>query len=422
MTPLDQQLHPEALRLVGLTTRLCVQTGCLRLCPGIYTLAILIYGPNSATRLIETLGGSLSALLEQCRDALPGEGSSPVEQDRRYFEIRLDPACETMAQATERFRAASRASQINAIHLLLGSLNTDPAMAEIFNGAGIGLSALESAAPKHKPQEPAVSQKQTTRNCRPGVYPVDTATASTTSVTEFCVDLTAMAANGKLDPLIGRERELDRIITILSRRRKNGPLLVGPQGTGKSTIVEGLAQPIVRDQVPQTLLSKRIHSIDLCSMAAGTMYRGQFEERIKAMLDMAHTTPDCILFIDEVHTLLGTGSAQGTLDVGNILKPALARGELTCIGATTESEYRKYFARDEALDRRFQRVLIDESTPQDTITILKGARPMLEQHHRCTIQDEALEAAVELSGRHVTDRFFPDKATNLQNQAFQTRF
>jgi len=416
MTPLDQRLHPEALRLVALTKRLCVESGYSRLCPEAYAIAILTHGPNSATQLVESLGGKLSELLTRCRDAWQPQSSTPIDHNKGYFAVGLDASCEVMAQAAERYRVEGTASTINAIHLLLGSLSATAALARIFEDAGMGLPVLEAAAPRGKPQEPATPMKQTTRTAQSEVKNNHVPSTTKTPLSDFCVDLTAMAAAGQLDPLIGRERESARIDVILSRRRTNNPLLVGPHGTGKSAIVEGLAQRIVRGQVPQALLNRRIYSVDLAALVAGTQYRGQFEERIKALLDVARTQPGCILFVDEVHTLLGAGGAQGTLDAGNILKPALARGGLTCIGATTESEYRKYFAKDKALDRRFQRVLVDESTPQDTIAILKGIRPLLEQHHHCTIKDETIEAVVELSGRHITDRFFPDKAIDVLDE------
>ena len=233
----------------------------------------------------------------------------------------------------------------------------------------------------------------------------------------FCIDLNAQAAAGRLEPVIGRERELRRLMTTLCRKKKNNPLLVGPEGTGKTAIVEALAQRLVAGQVPPQIAGRRIFVVDLARLVAGTQFRGQFEERLKNLLDAARCNRNAVLFIDEAHTIVGAGAALGTLDASNIMKPALARGELCCIGATTDAEYYKYFRKDKALDRRFQRIPVEQPTTADTLEILKGLRGTFESHHRCKIDDEALQAAVELSGRHITDRYFPDKAIDVVDEA-----
>ena len=230
------------------------------------------------------------------------------------------------------------------------------------------------------------------------------------------MDLTARAEEGKLDPVIGREKEIERVIQILSRRTKNNPALIGEPGVGKTAIVEGLAQRIIDGDVPETLIDKRVLMLDVGSLVAGTMYRGQFEERLKKVIEEI-TNSDAILFIDEVHMLVGAGSAGSSVDAANLLKPALARGELQCIGATTLDEYRKYIEGDAALERRFQPVLVDEPTIEQTIEILKGVRKMYEAHHQLKISDEALNAAARLSARYVPDRFLPDKAIDLMDEA-----
>ena len=230
------------------------------------------------------------------------------------------------------------------------------------------------------------------------------------------MDLTARAEEGKLDPVIGREKEIERVIQILSRRTKNNPALIGEPGVGKTAIVEGLAQRIIDGDVPETLMDKRVLMLDVGSLVAGTMYRGQFEERLKKVIEEI-TNSDAILFIDEVHMLVGAGSAGSSVDAANLLKPALARGELQCIGATTLDEYRKYIEGDAALERRFQPVLVDEPTIEQTIEILKGVRKMYEAHHQLKISDEALNAAARLSARYVPDRFLPDKAIDLMDEA-----
>lgn len=234
---------------------------------------------------------------------------------------------------------------------------------------------------------------------------------------QFGTDLSALANEGKIDPIIGRDKEIERVIQILSRRTKNNPCLIGEPGVGKTAIAEGLAYKIAQGEIPETLKDKRIFSLDLSSMIAGTKYRGEFEERIKKALDEVKKNENIILFIDEVHTLVGAGAAEGAMDAANILKPLLARGELQLIGATTLDEYRKNIEKDAALERRFQPITVGEPSVEETVEILKGIREKYEQHHKVTILDEALEGAAKLSARYITDRFLPDKAIDLIDEA-----
>lgn len=244
-----------------------------------------------------------------------------------------------------------------------------------------------------------------------------TQTVSTPTLDSLARDLTAIAREGGLDPVIGRSKEITRVIEVLSRRTKNNPVLIGEPGVGKTAIAEGLAQQIVNNEVPETLRDKRVMTLDMGTVVAGTKYRGEFEDRLKKVMDEIRQAGNIILFIDELHTLIGAGGAEGAIDASNILKPALARGELQCIGATTLDEYRKYIEKDAALERRFQPIQVDEPTVEETIQIIKGLRDRYEAHHRVKITDEAIEAAAKLSDRYISDRFLPDKAIDLIDEA-----
>src|SRR5919205_4411421 len=239
----------------------------------------------------------------------------------------------------------------------------------------------------------------------------------TPALRAFGRDLTELAKKGELDPVIGRKNEIERVIQILCRRTMNNPVLIGEAGVGKTAIVEGLAQEIAAGNVPELLRDKKVVTLDLALMVAGTKYRGQFEERIKAVMDEIRRSKNVILFIDELHTIVGAGSAEGAMDASNIIKPALSRGELQCVGATTLNEYRKYIEKDAALERRFQTVKVDAPTVDEAIQILKGLRPKYEAHHKAKLTDEALETAVRFSDRYITGRFLPDKAIDVMDEA-----
>src|SRR4029434_8516416 len=250
-----------------------------------------------------------------------------------------------------------------------------------------------------------------------GPTPETKRASKTPTVDQLDINLTDAAKAGKLDPVIGREKEIERVIQILGRKTKNNPALIGEPGVGKTAIAEGLAHRIVAGDVPDILLNKRVLTLDIGSLVAGTKYRGEFEERLKKIIQELRDNNDAGVVIDELHTLVGAGAAEGAIDAANILKPPLSRGELQCIGATTLDEYRKYIEKDAALERRFQPVMVDEPTVDETIEILKGIRERYEQHHRLEISDEALKAAAELAARYVPDRFLPDKAIALVDEA-----
>ncbi len=287
--------------------------------------------------------------------------------------------------------------------LLLALLTTDSTASRLLKDAGLTADALTAAIKELR-----------------GGRKADSASSEDTyqSLQKYARDLVAEARDGKLDPVIGRDEEIRRVLQILSRRTKNNPILIGEPGTGKTAIVEGLAQRIARGDVPENLRNKRVFSLDMGALVAGAKYKGEFEERLKSVVnEVTAAEGGIILFIDEIHTLVGAGKGEGAMDAANILKPALARGELRSIGATTLEEYQKYFEKDKALERRFQTVLVDEPTPEDAISILRGLKERYENHHHVRIQDDALIAAVTLSHRYISDRFLPDKAIDLMDEA-----
>ena len=241
--------------------------------------------------------------------------------------------------------------------------------------------------------------------------------SDTPVIDNFGTDLTAVAAKGGLDPVVGREKEILRVVQILCRRKKNNPIIIGEPGVGKSAIVEGLADQIAHHRVPHLLANKRIVALNMATIVAGTQYRGQFEERLRRLIKELKAHPEIVLFIDEIHTIIGAGSAPGSLDAANILKPALARGEVQCIGATTTNEFKKTIEKDGALDRRFQKVMLEPTTQEETLTILHNIKGRYEQHHNVSYTDDALKACVDLTSRYITDRALPDKAIDAMDEA-----
>ena len=348
--------------------------------------------------LVEILRTSVGAGLP---GGNPAQGLTP--RARRVVEIAMEDSV----------RGGS--GYIGTEHLLAGLLREGNNMAvRILRTAGVDARQLYTALMKKLNEKPR-SRAGDSRGGS-GAAPREEGGKAKT-LREFTRDLTADARNGKLDPVIGRDSEIQRVIQILSRRTKNNPCLIGEPGVGKTAIAEGLARKIVMGDVPDELLDKRLLSLDLSGMVAGTKYRGEFEERIKKLLEEVQRAGNVILFIDELHTIVGAGSAEGAVDAANIIKPALGRGEIQVIGATTLNEYRKYIEKDAALERRFQPVQVGEPSQEASLEILKGLREKYEQHHKLQITDGALEAAVTLSARYISDRFLPDKAIDLMDEA-----
>src|SRR6476660_7006740 len=296
---------------------------------------------------------------------------------------------------------------IGTEHLLLGLVREGEGIAAgVLESLGVNLDKVRHEVIRVLSQSTSAGPTTETKRA-----------SKTPTVDQLGINLTDAVRAGKIDPIIGREKEIERVIQILSRRHKNNPALIGEPGVGKTAIVEGLAQKIIVGEVPETLADKRVLTLDIGSLVAGTKYRGEFEERLKKIIEELRNTNDAILFIDELHTLVGAGAAEGAIDAANILKPPLARGELQCIGATTLDEYRKYIERDAALARRFQPVMVEEPTLEQTIDILMVIRERYEQHHKVTITDDAVKAAADLSTRYITDRHLPDKAIDLIDEA-----
>ena len=370
-------------------------------------IGLLQEGTGVAARVLEENGVEESKVVELVSQLISPNTSVQMAENAAYTP-RARRVIENSYREAVRFKAA----QIGTEHILIAILREGDCVASrLLNTMGISvqklyidlLAAMGEDAPSIK------DEMQRGNSGKRG--------SSTPALDSYSRNLTKMAEEGKLDPVIGREHEIQRVIQILSRRTKNNPCLIGEPGVGKTAVVEGLAQRIAAGDVPDTIADKRVMTLDLSGMVAGSKYRGEFEERIKKVIAEVVEAKDVLLFIDEIHTIIGAGGAEGALDASNILKPSLARGELQLIGATTINEYRKYIEKDSALERRFQPVTVDEPSEEESIAILKGLRSRYEEHHRVEITDDALEAAVKLSSRYINDRFLPDKAIDLIDEA-----
>ena len=362
-------------------------------------LGIISEGESLAAKVLETLGVNLSKVRQEV-EAIVGRGGQTVQQEM-VFTPRAKRVIEL---AFEEARQLNH-NYIGTEHLLLGLIR---------EGEGVAARVLTNLG-----VDPAKVRVQTTSLLgAEGQPPAPKGKSKTPTLDAYGRDLTTLARDNKLDPVIGRASEIERVIQILSRRTKNNPALIGEPGVGKTAIAEGLAQRVIKAEVPEPLRDKRVITLDLAGLVAGTKYRGEFEERMKRVMDeIRGAAGEIILFIDELHTLVGAGAAEGAIDASNIIKPALARGELQCIGATTLNEFRKYIEKDSALERRFQPVMVGEPSVDETVEILKGLRDRYEAHHKVQITDEALVAAAKLGDRYISDRFLPDKAVDLIDEA-----
>ena len=362
-------------------------------------LGIISEGESLAAKVLESLGVNLAKVRQEV-EAIVGRGGQTVQQEM-VFTPRAKRVIEL---AFEEARQLNH-NYIGTEHLLLGLIR---------EGEGVAARVLTNLG-----VDPAKVRVQTTSLLGAEGQPTaPKGKSKTPTLDAYGRDLTQLARDNKLDPVIGRNNEIERVIQILSRRTKNNPALIGEPGVGKTAIAEGLAQRVIKGEIPEPLRDRRVITLDLAGLVAGTKYRGEFEERMKRVMDeIRGAAGEIILFIDELHTLVGAGAAEGAIDASNIIKPALARGELQCIGATTLNEFRKHIEKDSALERRFQPILVGEPTVEETIEILKGLRDRYEAHHKVQITDEALASAAKLSDRYITDRFLPDKAVDLIDEA-----
>jgi ATP-dependent Clp protease ATP-binding subunit ClpC len=366
-------------------------------------LGVIREGEGIAATVLNNLGLDLDRIRQEVENMVSASGGTMT-----IGEIPFTPRAKRVLElAVEEARSLGH-NYVGTEHLLLGLIR---------EGEGVAAKVLlELGVDRKRVREETLKLL--------GGTPSSTSTtergeerAETPALNQFGRDLTQLAREGKLDPVIGRDKEIERVIQVLSRRKKNNPVLIGEPGVGKTAIAEGLAQRIISAQVPESLKNKRIVTLDLAAVVAGTKYRGQFEERLKTVMNEIRESKDTVIFIDELHTIVGAGGAEGAIDASNMLKPALARGELQCIGATTLDEYRKYIEKDGALERRFQPVMVDQPSIEDTIKILMGLRDKYEAHHGVKITDTAIEQAVKLADRYMNDRFFPDKAIDVIDEA-----
>src|SRR6201995_5720521 len=379
-------------------------------------LGLIKLGQGVAVNVLQKMGLDLETVRMEVEKQV---GTGPDQ--KMIGNIPYTPRVKKVLALAAKEAKALNHTYVGTEHILLGLLREgDGVAARVLKNLDVDIEQTRQEILKELDPHFASSDEPQGSGASEGTpekTPEKKGEVKTPALKAFGRDLTELARKGELDPVIGRKNEIERVIQILCRRTKDNPVLLGEAGVGKTAIVEGLAQEIARGNVPEILREKRVITLDLALMVAGTKYRGQFEERIKAVMDEIRRSKNIILFIDELHTIVGAGSAEGTMDASNIIKPALSRGELQCIGATTLNEYRKYIEKDAALERRFQSVKVEAPSIEEAILILKGLRPKYEDHHKAEFTDKAIEASVKLSDRYITDRFLPDKAIDLMDEA-----
>src|SRR3954467_3286813 len=388
-------------------------------------LGLIREGEGMAIKIMKSLGINLPDLRKSVESSVKGSSTSI----NNLSNIPLTKQAEKALKITYLEAKIFKSDVIGTEHLLLSILKDDDNIAtQILNQYGVNYEIVKeeldvmkqnfrSEAPQNPAEDDPYGEKEEGGGGISGGKKPSDSKSKTPVLDNFGRDLTKAAEEGRLDPIVGREKEIERVSQILSRRKKNNPILIGEPGVGKSAIAEGLALRIVQRKVSRVLFNKRIVTLDLASLVAGTKYRGQFEERMKAVMNELEKSPDVILFIDEIHTIIGAGGASGSLDASNMFKPALARGEIQCIGATTLDEYRQYIEKDGALERRFQKVIIEPATEDESLQILNNIKGKYEDHHNVTYTPEAIKACVSLTARYITDRHLPDKAIDALDEA-----
>jgi ATP-dependent Clp protease ATP-binding subunit ClpC len=376
-------------------------------------LGLIKLGQGVAVNVLQKMGLDLETVRMEVEKQV---GTGPDQ--KMIGNIPYTPRVKKVLALAAKEAKALNHTYVGTEHILLGLLREgDGVAARVLKNLDVDIEQTRQEILKELDPNFAAQEEQATAEPGEKAPPEKKGEVKTPALKAFGRDLTEIARKNEMDPVIGRKNEIERVIQILCRRTKNNPVLLGEAGVGKTAIVEGLAQEIAQGNVPELLRDKRVITLDLALMVAGTKYRGQFEERIKAVMDEIRRSKNIILFIDELHTIVGAGSAEGTMDASNIIKPALSRGELQCIGATTLNEYRKYIEKDAALERRFQAVKVEAPSIEEAILILKGLRPKYEDHHKAEFTDKAIEASVKFSDRYITDRYLPDKAIDLMDEA-----
>jgi ATP-dependent Clp protease ATP-binding subunit ClpC len=423
MSRLNKDMDYAGMNALSKAKMIAIDKGQSELSPEMVAYAIILTGPNVVTETLAHLGVDIELLLAKLSETII------INKSKSQKNTQIIPSNNeniyVMGKRAKEIRDGLRHTRLGVHHLILAIIQVSPLVRDSVLGFGVNpqdlFNSLSKATkapsisdsldlPKKSQKESGVLHPELTRGLKKGVNPKKSGDV----LAKYAIDLTAKAQAGTLSPVIGRDLEISRAFTVLCRKIKNNVLLIGEHGVGKTAIAEGIAQRIADGKAPNKLLNKRVFMIDMPLLIAGTQYRGQFEERIKSVMEaFEESNGEYIAFVDEIHTLLGAGSAVGTMDAANILKPALARGAFRCIGATTEDEYKKFFKKDGALDRRFQSVTIDEPSKIETVSILKGLRPSLEVFHNCSIADEALTSAVDMASVYMTSRHFPDKAIDI---------
>jgi len=423
---MDAKFSPKVKDVISYSKEEALRLGHDYIDPCHLLLGLIREGDGQAIKSLVSLGVDLNRLKKSVEDAIRGTGSGAATSPEN---LPLTKQAEKVLKITFLEAKIFKSELVGTVHLLLSILREEESLATrilekfdiTYEAVKEELDQMLDGGNKEEPPRTSMSDdpflEDDKKSQETGKKSYSNPKSKTPVLDNFGRDLSQLAEEGKLDPIIGREKEIERVSQILSRRKKNNPILIGEPGVGKTAIAEGLALRIQQKKVSRILFNKRIVTLDLSSLVAGTKYRGQFEERMKSVMAELEKSPDVLLFIDEIHTLVGAGGASGSLDASNMFKPALARGEVQCIGATTLNEYRQYIEKDGALDRRFQKVMVDPPSPAETLQILNNIKGKYEEHHHVTYTDAAIEACVKLTDRYITDRFLPDKAIDALDEA-----